>query len=69
MLIFGFWYIIELFRVWFLIIIKLFSFFTTHKAIFFNFKLNVEKFFEDENTCDIFMNEVRMEDEPLLELE
>jgi hypothetical protein len=29
----------------------------------------MEKFFENENTCDIFMNEVRMEDEPLLELE
>ncbi len=27
----------------------------------------MEKFFEDENTCDIFMNEVRMEDEHFLE--
>jgi hypothetical protein len=25
----------------------------------------MEKFSEKENTCDIFMNEVRMEDEPL----
>jgi hypothetical protein len=27
----------------------------------------MEQSFEYENTCDIFMNEVRMEDEPLLE--
>jgi hypothetical protein len=26
-------------------------------------------FFENENICDIFMNEVRMENEPLLKLE
>jgi hypothetical protein len=25
----------------------------------------MEKFFENENTCDIFINEVRMENEPL----
>jgi hypothetical protein len=29
----------------------------------------MEFFFENENTCDIFMNEIMMEDEPLLELE
>jgi hypothetical protein len=27
----------------------------------------MELFSENENTCDIFMNEVKMEDEPLLE--
>jgi hypothetical protein len=34
-------------------------------AIIFNFKLNMDFFWK----CDIFMNEVKMEDEPLLELE
>jgi hypothetical protein len=29
----------------------------------------MEKVFENENTCDIFMNEIKMEDEPLLEAE
>jgi hypothetical protein len=29
----------------------------------------MEFFSKNENTCDIFMNEIRMEDEPLLELE
>ncbi len=29
----------------------------------------MEIFFENENTCDIFMNEIKMEDEPLLEPE
>ncbi len=27
----------------------------------------MEQFSENENACDIFMNEVKMEDEPLLE--
>ncbi len=30
-----------------------------------NFKLNMKQFFENENTYDIFMNEVKMKDEPL----
>ncbi len=34
-----------------------------------NFKLNIEQFFENENTCDVFMNETRMEDEALQEHE
>jgi hypothetical protein len=29
----------------------------------------MEASFENENTCDVFMNEVRIEDEMLLELE
>jgi hypothetical protein len=29
----------------------------------------MEQSSENENTCDIFMNEVNMEDEPLLELQ
>jgi hypothetical protein len=29
----------------------------------------MEFFSKNENTCDIFMKEIRMEDEPLLELE
>ncbi len=29
----------------------------------------MEYFFENENICDIFMNEIRMENEPLLKLE
>jgi hypothetical protein len=29
----------------------------------------LEQYSENENTFDIFMNEVRMEDEPLIELE
>jgi hypothetical protein len=32
-------------------------------------KLNMEQSSKNENTCDIFMNEIRMEDEPLLELQ
>ncbi len=32
-----------------------------------NFKLNMEKFPENEYTCVIFVNEVRMEDGPLQE--
>jgi hypothetical protein len=35
------------------------------KVVILNFKLNVEQFSENENTCDIFINEVRMENEPL----
>jgi hypothetical protein len=35
------------------------------KAIIFNFKLNMEQSFKNENKCDVLMNEVRMEDEPL----
>ncbi len=34
----------------------------------FYFKLNMEQSFENENTYDVFMNEVRMEDEPLQEM-
>jgi hypothetical protein len=29
----------------------------------------MKQFFENKNACDIFMNDIRMEDEPLLELE
>jgi hypothetical protein len=29
----------------------------------------MELSFENKNTCDIFMNEVKMEDEPLLKLQ
>jgi len=29
----------------------------------------MEQYFLNENTCDIFMNEIRMEDELLLELQ
>jgi hypothetical protein len=29
----------------------------------------MKKSFENKNACDIFMNDIRMEDEPLLELE
>jgi hypothetical protein len=29
----------------------------------------MEQYFENENTCDIFMNEVRIEDELLLKFE
>jgi hypothetical protein len=39
------------------------------KAIICNFKLNMEKFPKNENTCDIYMKEVRMEDGTLQELE
>jgi len=45
------------------IIVLFFSLFI--KAIICNFKLNMKQSFENENTFDIFMNEVRMEDEPL----
>jgi hypothetical protein len=38
------------------------------RAMICNFKLNMEFFFENENTCDIFMNEIIMEDGPLQEL-
>ncbi len=38
------------------------------KAIICNLKLNMKQSFENENTCDILMNEVRMENEPLQEL-
>jgi hypothetical protein len=31
----------------------------------FNFKLNMEQYFKNENKCDVSMNEVRMENEPL----
>jgi hypothetical protein len=27
----------------------------------------MEKFYENENTCDVFMNEVKIEDEMLVE--
>jgi hypothetical protein len=29
----------------------------------------MEEYFENENTCDVFMNEVKIKDEMLLELE
>ncbi len=29
----------------------------------------MEHYFENENTCDVFMNEVKIEDEMLLKLE
>jgi len=45
------------------IIVLFFSLFI--KTIICNFKLNMKQSFENENTFDIFMNEVRMEDEPL----
>ncbi len=55
MLVFGFWnHNIILFLSLFI------------KVIIFNF---LEQYSENENTFDIFMNEVRMEDEPLIELE
>jgi len=38
-------------------------------VVVFNFKLDMEQYFENENTYDVFTNEVRMEDEPLQELE
>jgi len=47
------------------IIVLFFSLFI--KTIICNFKLNMKQSFENENTFDIFMNEVRMEDEPLWE--
>ncbi len=34
----------------------------------FYFKSNMEQSFENENTYDVFMNEVRMKDEPLQEV-
>jgi hypothetical protein len=47
------------------IIVLFFSLFI--KAIICNFKLNMKQSFENENTCDIFMNEIMMEDEALWE--
>ncbi len=38
------------------------------KVMIFYFKLNMEQSFENENTYDVFMNEVRMEDELLQEV-
>ncbi len=38
------------------------------KTTIFNFKLNMEQYFQNENKCDVLMNEIRMEDEPLQEL-
>ncbi len=35
------------------------------RVVTFYFKLNTEQSFENENTYDVFMNEVSMEDEPL----
>jgi hypothetical protein len=35
------------------------------KAIILNFKLKMEQSSENENTYDVFMNEVKMEVEPL----
>jgi hypothetical protein len=29
----------------------------------------MEQYFQNENKCDVLMNEIRMEDEPLLELQ
>jgi hypothetical protein len=46
---------------------ELFIFLLFIRALIFYFKLNKEQFFENENTCDIFMTEIRMENEPLLE--
>ncbi len=37
------------------------------KVIILNFKLNMEQSFKNENTYDVFMNEVKMEAEPLKE--
>ncbi len=56
MLVCGFLYIMELF---------IFSLFI--RVLSFYCKLIMEQFFENKNTCDIFMNEIRIEDEPLLE--
>ncbi len=48
--------------------IILFYFWLINKEIIFYFKLNMERSFENENTYDVFMHEVRMEDEPLQEV-
>ncbi len=42
---------------------------TIHLTISFNFKVNKEQSFKNENTYDISMYEVKMEDEPLQEPE
>ncbi len=46
-----------------------FRFFSIHWVIFFHFKLNMEQSFENENTCDICMNEIKIGNEPLQEHE
>jgi len=45
----------------------LFNFFAIHQGNNFLFQLSMAQPSKNKNTCDIFLNEVRMEDEPLLE--
>jgi hypothetical protein len=46
-----------------------FIFWLLIKVIISNLKLNMAQPSKNKTTCDIFLNEVRMEDEPLLEHE
>jgi hypothetical protein len=46
----------------------IYIFWLLSKAMLFYFKSNMEQSFENENTYDVFMNEVRMKDEPLQEV-
>jgi hypothetical protein len=39
-----------------------------HIILISYFKLNMEQSFENENTYDVFLNAVRMENEPLQEV-
>ncbi len=54
---------------WFLKSYNCLVFSAIHHGNNFNFKLNTEQSFENENTCDIFMNEARIEHELLLKFE